>query len=196
MATATRAKKATAAKAKPAPEPEPEEIEEVEDTEEEFEEFEEVEESDVAEAPAKAKGRGGQPPVAFGVKSICDILTAKTGKEVTTRELRTLIRKMARDGSKRVDREIVAGNRAQYSWSGPNDPEVKAIIAAYTAGEGEQLKKEQLANLKEKKAAVAAAKPATAVKAKKAAPKAKPAPVVEEVEEELDEDFDDELDED
>src|SRR6478609_620885 len=59
----------------------------------------------------------------FGVADLVKLIKEKLGKDTTTRELRTLLRKMARDG--RLDREIVAGNRARWEWSGPNDAEVK-----------------------------------------------------------------------
>lgn len=172
--TATRSKKAAA---KPAPAPEPEEELETEELDEE--EFEEVAEDEATDAPAKKSGKGPANDVTFGVAHLAAHLSEKTGKTVTTRELRTLIRKMARDESGRVNREIVAGNRTRYDWpEGLKHPEVKAIVAAYTSGEGEIEKKEKLAALKAKgaakKAAATPAKPA----AKKA--KAKPAPVVEE----------------
>ncbi len=187
MATATsRTRKATAAKAKPAPEPEPEEIEEVED-----EEFEEIEEAEESSTPAK-KSRGGASTVVFGVSDLAQYLSDKVGKEVTTRELRSLIRRMARDESGRVDRVIVAGNRSRYDWpEGLKNPEVKAIIAAYIGGEGEIEKKEKLAALKQKNDAARAAAPKKAV-AKKAVAK-KPAVVEDdEVEDEDELDFGDE----
>lgn len=180
---ATRTAKKTA-KAKPAPVEEPEEL--LEDTEE----FEEVEEGEVEEAPAKKKSAGnGRPSVKFGIRHVCDILSAELGKEVTPRELRTLARRLAKDATGRIDREIVAGNREMYSWSGPTDPEVVALMAAYKGGEAEIEKKAKLDALKESRAA----KPAAPAKktAKKTAAKKKVAPVVEEDDdEELD--FDDE----
>lgn len=112
---------------------------------------EEVEELEEAEETTKKKGSKADD-VVFGVADIAAHLTEKTGKKVSTRELRTLIRKMARDGSARVDREVIPGNRTRYSWSGIKDPEVKAIIAAFDGGELEADKKEKLAALKERKA--------------------------------------------
>lgn len=116
-------------------------------------EVEELEEAQ--EAP---KGKGKKDDVVFGVADIAAHLTEKTGKKVTTRELRTLIRKMARDGSGRVNREVIPGNRTRYSWSGIKDPEVQAIIDAFDSGELEADKKEKLAALKEQKAKKKAAK--------------------------------------
>lgn len=143
MATARKtAAKKTTAKAKPAPEPEVE--------------LDEVEEDEVTEAPKKAKAQ----EVTFGVADIAEILSEGQDKPVTTRELRTLIRKMARDGKGRVNREIIPGNRVRYDWSGPNDPEVKAIIKAFNDGELEADKQEKLKALKERKAAQQAEKAA------------------------------------
>lgn len=115
-------------------------------------------------APAKkqtAKKVAPAPTVAepteavFGVSDVADLIQVRTGKTVKTRDLRTLLRKMARDG--RLDREIVAGNRDRWTWEGPEDPEVEKILEAYEAGELEQDKQEKLAALKERKAAQRAA---------------------------------------
>jgi len=95
---------------------------------------------------------------AFGVSDIADLIKVDTGKEVKTRDLRTLLRKMARDG--RLNREIVAGNRARWEWTGPEDPEVEAIIEAYKNGELDADKKEKLDALKQRKAEQRAAKKA------------------------------------
>lgn len=95
---------------------------------------------------------------AFGVSDVAEIIKAETGKEVKTRDLRTLLRKMARDG--RLDREIVAGNRARWEFEGPQDPRVEAILEAYRNGELEADKQEKLNALKERKAAQRAAKAA------------------------------------
>lgn len=130
MATATKTR-TTKAKAKPAPEPEVEEVE---------------------ETAAKE--------VAFGVADLVALIKQKQGADTTTRELRTLLRKMARDG--RLDREIVAGNRARWEWSGPNDPEVKKVLEAFKAGELEEDKQAKLQALKERKAAKKAAEAAEA----------------------------------
>jgi hypothetical protein len=133
--TAAQKKAAAAAKAKAAAEAAAaEEVEEVED-----------------EAPAA---------VAFGVSDIVALIKTKLKKDTTTRELRTLLRKMARDG--RLDREIVAGNRARWEWSGPTDPEVLAVLKAFKAGELDADKKEKLDALKARKAEQRAAKAAEA----------------------------------
>ena len=92
--------------------------------------------------------------VTFGVKDLCDHVEKETGKKYTTREMRTLIRKMAREDKPRVNREVIPGNRSRYDWpKGPKDPEVKAIVAAAKGGEIEAGKKEALDKLKKDKAA-------------------------------------------
>lgn len=137
--------------AKVAPVVEVDEVDEIDD------ELEELEETEVADKAPSKKG-GAAEEVTFGAADLAKLLSEKTGKVITTRDLRTLLRKMAR--SSRLDREILPGNRARYNWSGPNDPEVKAVIKAVTGGELEAGKKEALAKLKEQKAAKTAAKKA------------------------------------
>lgn len=96
----------------------------------------------------------------FGVSDVADLIEVRTGKTVKTRDLRTLLRKMARDG--RLDREIVAGNRARWEFDGPEDPRVTAIVEAFESGELEADKQEKLAALKERKAEQRAAAKASA----------------------------------
>jgi len=175
MAAKTTAK----SKAKKTAEPAPVETDELE-----------LEEVDEEEAAPTAK-KSAQQEVTFGASDLAKLLGEKAGKPVSTRELRTLIRKMARDGSGRVNREITAGNRTRYNWSGPNDPEVQAIIAAFEGGELEADKQAKLAELKERKAAKKAAGEPTGKKAKKGkgkAAKAAPAVEVEDEDLELDDD--------
>jgi hypothetical protein len=119
--------------------------------------------------------------VAFGVSDIAELIKVRFGKEVKTRDLRTLLRKLARDG--RLNREIIPGNRERWSWSGPKDPEVDTILEAYENGELEADKMEKLNALKERKAAQRAAKKAAEAEA-------------EDETEEVEEDDDEALDED
>lgn len=214
MAATRTARKTTTRK--PAPKPAPvepeedfdEELTEDEDgteVEQEDEELEELEADEVSETKPKGKSSAATE-VTFGIQELCTLIKDQTGQETTPRAIRTLIRKMARDGSGRVDREIVPGNRQRYDWSGPNDPEVVAIVEAFKGGELEAEKQAKLAKLKEdkakktaaKKAAAAAeddgeAKPTTRKKpaAKKAAPARRTRKAPEPVEEVED---DDELD--
>jgi hypothetical protein len=221
MAATTRRtpKKTTATKAKPAPTPEVEE-DELEDLVEadgdgdieedlEADELEELEEDEVEESkPAgKKKSAGRDAGITFGIRDLCDHIKAVTGNETDPRAIRTLIRKMARDESGRVNREIKAGNRERYNWTGPTDPEVVAIVAAFKGGELEAEKQAKLAKLKADKAAKAAAKkaeeadevetdeadaPAPKARAKKTTRRAAKPVEVEEVEDDEELDFDEE----
>lgn len=112
-------------------------------------EVEELDDSDESETPAKGK----KDDVTFGVADLCALVKEKTGKEYSTRDMRTLLRKMAREDKPRVNREVIPGNRARYDWpDGADDPEVKRVLKAVGAGEIETGKKEALAKLKENKA--------------------------------------------
>jgi hypothetical protein len=149
---------ATRTKAKPVEETEDIELDELDD--------------DVAEDEAPAT----KSEVTFGVRDLSEYLSKKTGKLIKPKDLRTLIRKMAREDKPRVEREVVAGNRSRYDWPlGLKDPEVKAIVTAVVGGELEANKKEALDALKARKAEQKAATPP------KAKTKAK-APVEEELE--------------
>ena len=147
--------KAKTTKAKAAPVEEDLELEELED---------ETEEAD--EAPAADE--------IWGVRNgLIPLILEKTGKEYSPREVRTLLRKMAREDNARIDREVIAGNKSRYEWDGPNDPEVKAILKAVKGGEVEAGKKEALDKLKADKAAKTAkegTKSTKKGKSKKAAP--------------------------
>ena len=162
--TTTRRAGTKKAAAKPAPQPEPDEVDD--------DDLEELEEDEVQESSTAKRGSKAQDDVVFGVADVCKLLSKGQDKAVTPRELRQLIRKMAREKNPRVNREITAGNRQRYSWSGPKDPEVLAIVAAYKGGELEADKQEKLAALKAQKAAkkdTAPAVPAAKSKSKRAA---------------------------
>jgi len=115
-------------------------------------------------AKAKTKAAAKPAPKAeasaadeiFGVADVAELIKIRTGKVVKTRDLRTLLRKMARDG--RLDREIIAGNRARWEFDGEDDPRVERILEAFEAGELEADKQEKLQALKERKAAQRKAK--------------------------------------
>lgn len=96
----------------------------------------------------------------FGVADIVELIKVKTGKTTKTRDLRILLRKMARDG--RLNREIIAGNRNRWEWTGPEDPEIELIIEAFENGELEEDKQAKLQALKDRKAKEKAEKAAAA----------------------------------
>jgi hypothetical protein len=171
------AEMATRSKAK-AKQAEVEDVEEVDDDDDvELEDLDDEATED--EAPAKSTAQ----EVTFGVADLVAYLEKKHGVTTTPRELRALIRKMAREDKPRVDREIVPGNRARYDWpDGPKDPEVKAIIKAVVGGEMEADKKAKLAALKENKAKKAAKAEKAAGKSKAKGKKSRPEPEPEELE--------------
>ena len=157
---------------------------EVEEDDIELEELDAEVEEEAPKASKKAKaakkaGRADDPE--FGIRQLCELLEERTGKAYQPREVRTLLRKMARDGSGRLNREVSADNRNRYSWTGADDPEVKAVLKAVKGGEIEAGKKEALDKLKQQKAAKAAANPA---------PKKKAAAPVDDDDDDIDEDED------
>jgi len=101
--------------------------------------------------------------VTFGVADLCKLVEEETDKQYKPKDMRTLIRKLAREG--KVDREIVPGNKSRYDWSGPKDPEVLRIVKAVKAGGIEAGRKEALDSLKERNAAKRAAAKAAKEKA-------------------------------
>jgi len=119
---------------------------------EDLEDIEVDEDEDVEEEAPKAKTKKkpakAEDPT-FGAKELAAHIADLTGDEVNARSLRTLLRKMARDG--RINREVSQDNRTRYSWDGPNDPEVKKIIKAYQKGELAAEKKAALDKLKASK---------------------------------------------
>lgn len=160
-----------------------------EDVEDEVD-LEELAEDDEEETPAKAKASA----VTFGVADLCAVLSKKLGKEYKPKDLRTLIRKMAREDNARVDREIIPGNKSRYDWPlGLEDPEVKRIVKAVTGGELEAGRREALEKLKANKAAKQAAEKGSGKTSTKASKKS--APVDDDDEAEITEDLED-LDED
>lgn len=152
-------------------------VEEDEDLELELEDGDVEEDDEEDEAP---KTKKAADEVAFGASDLAALLSKKLGKEIKTKDLRTLLRKMAREENPRISREVIPGNKSRYSWSGPDDPEVKRIVKAVTGGELEAGKREALEKLKEKKAAQKTAE-TKATKSKKP----KPAPVVEDDDEDF-----------
>lgn len=150
----------------------------------EDDELEDLEE----EATPTAKGKkASTDDEVWGVRDLIALAKEKYGKEYSPREMRVLLRKMARE-DQRINREVIAGNKSRYAWSGPDDPEVKAILKAIKGGEIEEGKKAALDKLKADKAAKTAAKAETPApkKGKKA-----PAPPADDEDDELEEIDDD-----
>lgn len=141
-------------------------VAQVVEDDDEVAELEELD-TEVTPAPSKKSKAAAEPAEeeSFGVRALIALIKEKTGKEYNPREVRTLLRKMAREG-KGVEREIIAGNKSRYVWEGPDDAEVKAVLKAVKGGEIEASKKAALDKLKSDKAAKNAA--AAKVKAKTA----------------------------
>lgn len=153
-------------------------------------ELEELEEDVPEEKPTKGKAKGGGDEVAFGASDLAKLANEKFDKSYDAKTIRTLLRKLARSG--KLSREISPENRTRYSWTGPDDPEVKMILKEIKGGAIETARNEALGALKEKKAVERAAKAAAAEKSggKKATKKAAP-PVDDDDEvEDLDDDDD------
>lgn len=151
---AVKAKKSKAAKAAPAPE--------VDELEVDVDEVETEEEA--PKAPAKPKAE----KIEFGSQWLADHVNEECGTSYTPYSLRILLRKLTKDGA--LERSEAEG-RARYSFTGPKDPQVKAIVKAVKSGEAEKAQKERLDGLKEKRSA---AKKTTTKKGKKAAPEVEP----------------------
>lgn len=116
--------------------------------------------------------------IEFGTAELVEHLNAKTERTFTGASLRTLLRKLIKDG-------VLEPFEGRYSFDSAKDPRVVAIVKAVNDGAAEAADAERKANLKaknaEKKAAAAGeAKLKSPAKKKKAAA---PAPVEEEVEE-------------
>lgn len=129
-------------------------------------ELDELDDDEVEEKPKRKGKTAADAEVTFGVRDLCDLVKRKLKKEYTTKEMRTLLRKMAREDSPRINREVIQGNKSRYSWEGPEDPEVKRVLKAIQGGEIESARKETLDALKEKKAKKDAAAGKGANKAK------------------------------
>lgn len=161
---------ATRKAAAPVEEPE-EEFEEIEEGDEDLEELEDEEAEDEAPAPkAKktTKAAASNAP-ANGSAWLAAHVTEVTGETYDSRGVRMLLRKLAKDGT--LDREV-GETRDRYSFTGPNDPIVKKVVAMVKSGEAKAMKQAGLEKVK------------AAAEAKRAAQKAAKESEVEEVEEE------------
>lgn len=110
-----------------------------------------------AEKPAKVAA----PKIEFGTKELAAHVNAETGASYDAYNLRILLRKLTKDG---VLERVESEGRSRYSFTGPKDPQVKAIVDAVKSGAAEKAKQERLDKLKSDRAATKAANP----KAKKA----------------------------
>ena len=139
----------------------------VEETDDAFEELEEIDETDededeVEEAPApKTRGRKTPPTKAtnkseapanaaneYGSAWLAEHVTEVTGSEYDGRGIRMLLRKIAKDPDGVLGREI-GEDRTRYTFRGPNDPVVKAVVRMVKTGADKAVKREGLEKVKE-----------------------------------------------
>jgi hypothetical protein len=130
-----------------------------------------------------------------GTAWLAEYINDSAGTDYDGYQVRILLRKLAKD-------EVIVREEGRYSFSGPNDPTVKAVLKYVKSGGAEKANKEKLDELKAKRTAKKAApveedeeKPARRSRtAKKAATATAPAkkrsrkaePVEEEEEDDLD----------
>lgn len=127
------------------------------------EELEDLEESEEAEEGPKVAAN--QPDPEFGTKQLIALIKEQTGREYSGRDLRNLIRRLYRNGTL-SGREISRENPQRYSWSGPDDPQVKKIVKAVKSGAIESARTEALDELKKRGQQRRAEKKAAREKAK------------------------------
>lgn len=131
----------------------------------ETDDLEDLDEATEADKPATAGSSKDEEDDSFGTKDLAALIKKLTGKEYSTRQLRTLIRAMHRKGEL-SGREITRENPTRYAWTGADDPEVKAIVKAVKSGRIEAANKEVLDDLKARGAKKREEKRAARAKAK------------------------------
>lgn len=128
----------TRRKANPEPEPEPEDDEDVEEEE---------------PAPAAKPKAKKAAPAEKGTAWLVEHVNETLGTSLKTADLRVLLRKLAKAG--KLDREV-GTERSRYSFTGPKDAIVVAVVKAVKSGDLDKERKAKLDELKAKKAAKAA----------------------------------------
>lgn len=97
------------------------------------------------EKPAKAAA----PKIEFGTKELAAHVNAEAGTSYDAYNLRILLRKLTKEG---VLERVESEGRSRYSFTGPEDPQVQAIVAAVKDGAAEKAKAERLEGLKAQRA--------------------------------------------
>lgn len=112
------------------------------EVDEDEEEGEEDEEEEPAPKPVSKRRKATssraapkQVEPAFGTRQLVEHVNAKTGKSLDGRAVRMVLRKLSREGV--IEREV-GEERTRYSFTGPNDPQVKAVVAAIKNGAAEK----------------------------------------------------------
>jgi hypothetical protein len=112
-----------------------------------------------AEKPAKVAA----PKIEFGTKELAAHVNAEAGTSYDAYNLRILLRKLTKDG---VLERVESEGRSRYSFTGPEDPQVVAIVEAVKSGAAEKAKQERLDKLKADRADKKAASPKKSSKKK------------------------------
>lgn len=132
---------------------------ETDDAFEELEEVDEVEDDEVEEAPApKTRARKATKSTApadkpatgtneLGSVWLAEHITEVTGVEYDSRGIRMLLRKIAKDPEGPLARTI-GEDRTRYTFKGPNDAVVKAVVRMVKSGEATAVKREGLDKVK------------------------------------------------
>lgn len=146
-----------------------------------------------AEAPAEKAAK----PEVLGTTWLADHVNEATGSEYDGYAIRILLRQLVKD-------EVIERGDGRYSFSGPKDKTVVAVVKAVKDGSAEKAKAERLAKLKadkaaktdeapkptgrsrRAKAAEADEEPEVKPAAKRSRAKAKPAPEPEAADDDLD----------
>jgi len=167
MAAARRTKKAEATA------PEVEELDVTAAEEEDFDLDEDEEETPAPAKKTKAKKAAAEKPakvaapkIEFGTKELAAHVNAEAGTSYDAYNLRILLRKLTKDG---VLERVESEGRSRYSFTGPEDSQVVAIVEAVKSGATEKAKQERLDKLKSDRADKKAAAPKKSKKAAKAA---------------------------
>lgn len=117
---------------------EPDEDLELEEEDEDLE-LEEDDEEDEAPAPKKKAAKTRKAPATtkgtdgYGISWLADHISDTTGKSTSPAGVRVLLRKMAKDDTSPLSREV-GEDRSRYTFTGENDKVVKAVIKAVKGG--------------------------------------------------------------
>jgi predicted transcriptional regulator len=130
------------------------EIDETEDFE--LEDDDEVEETPAPKAAKAKPAKVSAPKIEFGTKELAEHVNKEAGTSYDAYNLRILLRKLTKDG---VLERVESEGRSRYSFTGPTDPQVVAIVAAVKDGAADKAKQERLDKLKADRATKKAATP-------------------------------------
>lgn len=138
----------------------------------------------VKTAPKSAPAAKEAPAEVKGTSWLAEHVNAETGSSYDGYGIRILLRSLTKEG-------VIERGEGRYSFAGPRDKTVLAVVKAVKSGAADNAKKERLDALKAKKAPKAEeteeVKPAAKRTRTRKAAAAKPAPEVEEEDLDIDE---------